>query len=203
MFIDAINTTLNALDAPQNLLLDEENKLRIATKLAADHQIQIAAQEATVVTVSNQVLMERRLEDEQTLRDTAAAGDVSAAADAARSDAADNLARLNDVAAQAATDAIDDAARQTAQIEADAVKAELDRAADTAELERTDAADQVATQKTIDAAAAGNSLEETDAAQLSTTSSGLIIGEPDTSVPAQANQDPQAAFKLLEDDPSS
>jgi flagellin-like hook-associated protein FlgL len=139
--INAINTSTTVLGAPNTSLVNEKDRLRALAQLVSDNRIARAQDDAaTIVTVSEAALAERRDEEDQASIAATHAENIFASADAARNDVANDLARLDELDAQAASDRISDADRENLRIEADFVKAELQHVADAAEFRRVSVA---------------------------------------------------------------
>jgi flagellin-like hook-associated protein FlgL len=148
MSMDAIDANHIVLGAPNVVLLDEQNRLRALAHLVAESRIERSQENATIVTVSEAVLAERRDEEDQSSVAATHAANIFASADAARNEVATDLARLDELDAQAASDLISDANRENLRIEAEFIKAELQRVADAAEFSRVSAANDFAQQQT-------------------------------------------------------
>ena len=114
-----------------------------------------AQQDAAVVTISDEVLAQRRAADEQALLDAADAANAAAAADAANREAAKTSAPAtpDNPTLLAALDALDEASRENQRIEAEVLATARTHAADADAAARTAAADAGAKQDAIQTAA--------------------------------------------------
>ncbi|MEA2697025.1 MAG: hypothetical protein QOI66_1296 [Myxococcales bacterium] len=195
-------SSISPVDGAKNDLIEEDNRRRHLAKLASIDRIATVQKEAD----ATDALLHGLDQAAAAVADRLNTDVVTAIA--AR-DTGSNLARLNELARQAASDTLSDAERQNIQIETDAIRAEIDQATATAVSNRASAAvaaaseeaiaQQTTNQQAIDLLAVTSGAQNLDAAdQASTRSHDLILDHVDTSVSAQANQNSAAALKLLD-----
>ena len=149
MSIDAIGPLVSTIDPLKHDLPDNAGRPDAAQR-AADNPVEIARQDATVVTVSEEVIAERRAADDLALRDATEAANRSGATDANRHEAVGDVARADAAAVQEAVDALLEASRENSALNSEALMAERDRAADSDASDRKVAGADANQQETVD-----------------------------------------------------
>jgi hypothetical protein len=133
MSIDAISTsvligvgTISA-SSPD---LNADSRARNPAPVAPVDQQEVALQDATVLTISEEAQTQQRLADEEGLRLSAQAADASAVAAAASRDWANRTLAVENGAVREALDALDEASRENLEfVRSSAVTAQSDQAA--------------------------------------------------------------------------
>ena len=191
MSIDAIDTSLSALDESRRLIAEDQNRQRLLELLASRDRVHRAQDSATALKVRDDRIAQQRIDGDQAVRADIQASTLDRAAEIARTDSADQLNQLTEPAATA----LRDFQQEDIQIGADAINADLLRGANAGDTNAAAAvtAPPASGETTAAIQTAG------DAARASTISSDLIVAAADLSVHAQANQDPQSTLKLLDD----
>ena len=201
MQVDAIDTNISAIDAARSLDLEEENKRRSLERLASSDRIRRTQDEAATVKVSDDAAVQRRIDADLAIRTSLVAETLAGAAVSALINTATNMTRLGQLQALAASTALTDLQRGNVQIEIDAIKTELERVTKADKSDRETAAIAATAQASNGAAVSTVKIQTTSAAALSAAdTSHIIVDRSEASVTAQANQDPQIALKLLDDE---
>jgi flagellin len=189
---DAIAPISDALDSPQLILADQEQRREMLARLAAADRVERVHVDETALAAR---LAQLRGQDQalSNIKDTL---NITAATQVAVGHSTEILARLKELALQSTSETLGTAQREVLQIEFDALKLQLDQLA-TATAARTNASTAATTTGSLDAE--NNGVPTEAATELSTASHDLIVEHTDASVLAQANQVPGVALKLLEE----
>jgi hypothetical protein len=182
MSIDAISPSLSAnLSATLKHDLPDERDRREAAQLTADN-LETAQQDATVVTVSDEVLAERRAADDLALRDASEAANSLAASGADRHEAVGSAAHVESSAVQEAVDALLEASRENLDVSAEALTSERDRAADSSASDRDAAATNAEEQEALDVGSTNAGIQNTYGGLPSPTTGDPPLRQPGLSV---------------------
>jgi hypothetical protein len=185
MSIDAIGSNASASVSAIGALthdLDDERRRREATQPEADSPPATAQQAATVVTISDEVMVELRRTDALAVHDTNNAVRTLAASIADRHDTVNRAAAAESSAVHDAIEALREASRQGSDLNGEAIMAEQDRAADSEAAEREGVATGASEQEALQVGTTNDGIQVSFGALASTLTGDAPLQQPGLSV---------------------